>query len=91
MLAGVRHVTRGAAIAMAGLLMVILANGVWIAWFRLQHVILIPQLWEYLDPWTSTVMWTRTDSLIGVAAVIWLIGRVVRHRRGARAFKDGGA
>jgi len=64
---------------MAGLLIVILANGVWIAWFRLQDVILIPRLWEYLDPWTSTVMWTRTDSLIGIAAVIWLIARVKRR------------
>jgi len=64
---------------MAGLLIVILANGVWIAWFRLQDVILIPRLWEYLDPWASTVMWTRTDSLIGIAAVIWLIARVKRR------------
>ena len=89
MLAGVVRVTCGAAIAMAGLLLVILANCVWIVWFRLQDVILTPQLWEYLDPWTSTVMWTRTDSLIGVAAVIWLVGRVVRYRRGARVCKGG--
>ena len=89
MLAGAGHVTCGAALAMAGLLLVILAKCVWIVSFRLQDVILTPQLWEYVDPWTSTVMWTRTDSLIGVAAVIWLVGRVVRPRRGARVCRDG--
>jgi len=36
-----------------------------------------------VDPWTSsTVMWSRTDSITGIAAVIWLIGRVVRRRGG---------
>jgi hypothetical protein len=44
-----------------------------------------PRIWEHVDPWTSTVMWSRTDSLIGIATVIWLIGRVVRHRRGGRS------
>jgi len=74
------------AIVMAGLLAVILANSVWIALFRLEAVILfipIPPVW-YFDPWTSAVMWSRTDSLIGIAAMIWLIGRVVRHQRGGR-------
>ena len=87
MLAGVRNVACGAAIAMTGLFVVILANSVWIALFRLEAVILFiptPRMWEQVDPWTSTVMWSRTDSLIGIAAVIWLIGRVVRHRRGGR-------
>jgi len=87
MLAGVRNVACGAGIVMAGLLVVILANSVWIVLFRLEAVIWfipIPPVWEYVDPWTSTIMWSRTDSLIGIAAVIWLIGRVVRHRRGCR-------
>lgn len=85
--AGVRNVACSAAIAMAGLLLVILANRVWIALFRLEAVILfipIPRIWEFLDPWTSTVMSSSTDNLIGVAVVIWLIGRVVRHRLGGR-------
>jgi hypothetical protein len=88
MLAGVRNFACGAAIAMAGLLVVIAANTVWIALFRLERVTLflpmIPPASEYADPWASTVMWSRTDSLIGIAAVIWLIGRMVRHRRGGR-------
>src|SRR5215467_12311830 len=104
MLAGMRRVARGAAIAMAGLLVVMLAYSVWIALFRLEALILfIPisgaeagevmgRMSEYVDPWTSsTVMWSRTDSTIGAAAVIRLIGRVVRHRRGGariRARRD---
>jgi hypothetical protein len=87
MLAGVRNFACGAAIAMAGLLLVIVANAVWIALFRLEGAALflpIPPASEYVDPWASTVMWSRTDSLIGIAAVIWLIGRMVRHRRGGR-------
>jgi len=70
-LAGVRNVACGAAIVMAGLLAMILANSVWIALFRLEAVILfipIPPVW-YFDPWTSAVMWSRTDSLIGIAAM----------------------
>jgi hypothetical protein len=87
MLAGVRNFACGAAIAMAGLLVVIAANTVWIALFRLESVTLflpIPPASEYADPSAATVMWSRTDSLIGIAAVIWLIGRMVRHRRGGR-------
>jgi hypothetical protein len=87
MLAGVRNFACGAAIAMAGLLVVIMANTVWIALFQLESATLflpIPPASEYVDPWASTVMWSRTDSLIGVAAVIWLIGRMVRHWRGGR-------
>jgi hypothetical protein len=85
MLAGVRNFACGAAIAMAGFLVVIVANTVWIALFRLERVTLflpMPPASEYPDPWASTVMWSRTDSLIGIAAVIWLIGRMVRHWRG---------
>lgn len=87
MLAGVRNFACGAAIAMAGLLVVIVANTIWIALFRLERVtwfLPIPPASEYADPWASTVMWSRTDSVIGIAAVIWLIGRMVRHRRGGR-------
>lgn len=85
MLAGVRNFACGAAIAMAGLLLVIVANTVWIALFQWERITLflpIPPASEYVDPWASTVMWSRTDSLIGIAALIWLIGRMVRLRRG---------
>jgi hypothetical protein len=86
MLAGVRNVACCAAIVMAGLWAVILANCVWVAGFRLEAVILWPQvIWEIVDPWTSTVMWSRTESLIAFAVVIWLIGRAVRHVSKSRA------
>ena len=78
MLAGLRNVACGAAIAMAGLLAVMLANCVWIALFRLEKVIFFGA-WLELDRWKNTVMASSTESLIGVAVIIWLAARMVRR------------
>ena len=83
MLASVRNVACGAAIAMAGFLAVMLANCSWVAFFRLEAVIFFGA-WE-LDRWTSTVMGSRTENLIGIAVMIWLIGRAVRRVSKSRA------
>jgi hypothetical protein len=80
MLAGVRNVACGAAIAMAGLLAVMLANCVWVALFRLEAGIVLSASW-WLDSWTSTVTASRTENLIGIAVMIWLASRMVRVPR----------
>jgi hypothetical protein len=85
MLAGVRNVACCAAIVMAGLLAVILANCVWVIVFRLEAVILSSQLWEFYDPWVSAVMSSRTENLIALAVVICLIGRAIRRVSKSRA------
>ncbi len=82
-LAGVRNVAWGAAMVMAGLLAVILANCIWMAYFRLDAAILsgplVVCMFGICDPWASLVELIRADSIIGFAVVIWLIGRVVRR------------
>jgi len=82
--AGLRNVAWGAAMVMAGLLAVILADCVWMAYFRLDEVILSgprPGLFcMFCDhTWDSLVELIRADSIIGLAVVIWLIGRAVRR------------
>ena len=83
MFAGVRNVAWGAAMVMAGLLAVILADCIWMAYFRLDAVILSAPLiiceFNVCDPWAYLVKLIRGDSIIGLAVVIWLIGRVVRR------------
>jgi len=68
---------------MVGLLAVILADCIWMAYFRLDPVILSRPLviceFNICDPWAFLVKLIRADSIIGIAVVIWLIGRVVRH------------
>jgi hypothetical protein len=83
-LAGVRNVAWGAALVTAGLLAVILANCIWMAYFRLDAAILSgPRILCMFgicgDTWASLVELIRADSIIGLAVVIWLIGRVVRR------------
>jgi len=82
-LAGVRSVAWGAAMVMVGLLAVILADCIWMAYFRLDAVILSGPLviceFHICDPWAFLVELIRADSIIGIAVVIWLIGRVVRR------------
>jgi hypothetical protein len=82
-LAGVRNVAWGAAMVMAGLLAVILADCIWMAYFRLDAVILSGPLmiceFGICDPWAFLVELIRADSIIGLVVVIWLIGRVVRR------------
>ena len=83
MLAGVRNVAWGAAMVLAGLLAVILAESVWMAYFRYDAAILSGPLtfcmFGICDPWASLVELIRADSIIGLAVVIWLIGRAVRR------------
>jgi hypothetical protein len=86
MLAGARNVAWGAAMVMAGLLVVIVADCVWMAYFRLDAAILSGPLlcmFGLCDPWTYAVESSRADSFMWVAVVIWLIGRAVR--RGSKA------
>jgi len=82
-LAGVRNVAWGAAMVLAGLLAVILAECVWMAYFRYDAAILSGPLtfcmFGICDPWASLVELIRADSIIGLAVVIWLIGRAVRR------------
>ena len=79
-LAGVRNVAWGAAMVMAGLLAVILADCVWMVYFRLDAAILTPLLCMFgnCDPWAYTVELIRADSIIGLAVVIWLIPFAIR-------------
>ena len=84
MLACVRNVVWGAAMVMAGLLAIIVANCIWMAYFRLDEAILSgPRgfLCEFgiCDPWHYLVELIRADNILGLAVVIWLIGRAVRR------------
>jgi hypothetical protein len=91
MLAGVRNVAWGAAMVMAGLLAVIVANCIWMAYFRLDAEILSSSLpWSprvsfcsfgICDPWADTVELIRADSIVGLAVVIWLIAFAIRRAR----------
>ena len=82
--AGLRNVAWGAAMVMAGLLAVIVANGIWMAYFRLDTAILSGPLgflceFQNCDPWAHLVELIRTDSIIGLAVVIWLIAFAIRR------------
>jgi len=88
MLAGVRNVTWGTAVVMAGLLAVIVATCIWIAYFRLDAAILSGPLVSgplvfcmlgCIDPWAYLVELIRADSIIGLAVVIWLIAFAIRR------------
>src|SRR5262245_32011506 len=82
-LAGVRNVAWGAAMVMAGLLAVIVANGIWMASFRLAEAILSgPRIiceFHICDPWAHLVELIQADSVIGLAVVIWLIAITLRR------------
>jgi len=72
---------------MAWLLAVILANCIWMAYFRLDAVILsgplIIGMFGIYDPWASLVNLIQADSVIGLAVLIWLIAFAIR--RGSRS------
>jgi len=82
-LAGVRNVAWGAAMVMAGLLAVIVANSIWMAYFRLDKVIILsgprPGVFcMFCDhTWDSLVELIR--AIIGLAVVIWLIAFAIRR------------
>jgi hypothetical protein len=89
MLAGVRNVAFGAAIVMTGLLAVMVAEQAWAVLFLLN----VPVLFDgdlgtssYLfdgdytiDTQLEALFTSYTESLIGVAVLIWLVGRMVRR------------
>ena len=83
MLAGVRSVAWGSAMAMAGLLAVIVANCIWMAYFRWDEAILSgPRMiceFGICDPWAHLVKLIEADSVIGLATVIWLIAFAIRR------------
>jgi hypothetical protein len=69
---------------MAGLLAVILANCIWMAYFRLDAAILSgPRVGVFCmfcdTTWASLVELIRANSIIGLAVVIWLVGRMIRR------------
>ena len=85
MLAGARNVAFGATIVMAGLFAVMLAERAWVV--LIQIVLSLPPpddpfgLFDVPDPWSSIEALASgyTQSLIGVALMIWLVGRMVRR------------
>jgi hypothetical protein len=85
MLAGVRNVAFGAAIVMAGLLAVMVAESAWGVLFLSEAPVLCDG--DYTKG-TSCCLFdcdytigtlSYTESLIGVAVMIWLVGRMVRR------------
>jgi hypothetical protein len=72
----VRNAAWGAAMVMAGLLAVIVADSIWMAYFRLDEAILSgprPGLFCMFgcwDPWASLVELIRADSVTGLAVVM---------------------
>ena len=91
MLAGVRNVAFGATIVMAGLFAVMLAERAvtwaeraWIALFLSPSVAPFffdkPESWSP-EPWSliDALASDYTESLVGVALMIWLVGRMVRR------------
>ena len=91
MLAGVRNVVFDAAIVMAGLLAVMVAEQAWAVLF----LSMPPSLFDG-DLTTSSCLFdcdytigtsSYAESLIGVAVMIWLAGRMVR--RGLRSMAAG--
>ena len=91
MLAGVRNVAWGAAMVLAGLLAVMIADCVWIALFRLETYILFNPWEGWLDvddwPYTVSLASSSTEGLVRLAVVIWLIGYTIR--RIARSTSSG--
>ena len=79
-----RHVAFGATIVMAGLLAVMVAEQAWAVFF-----LSVPLPWFDGDLGTPSCMFdcdytigssSYAESLIGVAVMIWLVGRMVRRR-----------
>ena len=92
MLAGVRNIAFGAAIVMAGLLAVMVAERAWIVLF--QVVLFLPPpdapiIFDVGDPWSSIDARASgiQGTLLCVAVMIWLAGRVVR--RGLKSIAAG--
>ena len=87
MLAGARNVAFGAAIVMAGLLAVMVAERAWIVLFLPPPD--APIIFDVGDPWSSIeARASGTQStLLCVAVMIWLAGRMVR--RGLKSIAAG--
>jgi len=94
MFACVRNVAWAAAMVMAGLLAVIVANCIWMAYFRLDAAILSgPRgfLCEFgnCDPWAYLVELIRADSIMGLAVVIWLTAFAIQRASIGRSHSFG--
>jgi len=90
MLTGVRNVAFAAAIAMAGLFAVMLAERAWIV--LLQVVLFLPPpeapvIFDVGDSWSSIEAFASGTQreLIGIALMIWLVGRMVRRASKSKA------
>ena len=84
MLAGARNVAFGTAIVMAGLFAVMLAERVWIVLFQI--ILFLPPpdapvIFDVGDPWSSIEAHASgtQSTLLCVALMIWLVGRMVRR------------
>jgi hypothetical protein len=82
MLAGVRQIVCGLAVAMAGLLVVALANSIWAALFPLilfgieKPLCMFDcgSLW-----WVTVYAFGHYEAFISVGVVMWLIGYAIRR------------
>jgi hypothetical protein len=79
MLAGARNLAFGATIVMAGLFAVMLAERAWIVLFLPPPD--APVFFDEPEPWSlmEALASGYTQSLVGVALMIWLVGRMVRR------------
>ncbi len=79
MLAGARNVAFGATIVMAGLFTVMLAERAWIVLFLPPPD--VPAFFDEPEPWSliEALASGYTQSLVGVALMIWQVGRMVRR------------
>jgi hypothetical protein len=85
-LAGVRNVAWGAAMVMAGLLAVMAADCVWLVLSRLETYVLFNRgrdgdlVVPFFDGYAFYVgSGILVELVVGLAVLIWLIGRVIRR------------
>jgi hypothetical protein len=92
MLAGIRQIACELAIVMAGFLVIMLTQSIWVALFRADALF----LFNPFDPWIrETPLWMPTDAyvnsysggLISLGVVMWLIGYAIR--RVAKSISSG--
>ena len=94
MLAGVRQMAHGLAMAVCGFLVVALAYSIWAALFRADALILfgiVRPPCSMFDCgsgwWVSAYAFGHYEAYIGVGVVMWLVGYAIR--RVARSMSSG--
>jgi hypothetical protein len=84
MLAGARQIAYGPAMVMAGFLVIMLGQSIWVALFRADALL----MFSPFDPWIREIpLWTPTEAyvsgyiegLVGLGVVMWLIGYAIRR------------